>query len=97
MLSNGQTKSSEGYVSLPLNDLKLLTQAADVGHDVAIQNVQLKSMLTVKEKAIQSQKELIGKQSRQITSLKQALLYFAIVLILFGTALYYLYRKKKTT
>jgi len=64
---------------------------------MAIQNIQLKSMLTVKEKAIQSQKEVISKQKEQLSLFKKVCLYNVIVSLVLVSGLLYLSRKKKTT
>ena len=74
-------KSSNGFVNLPLSDLKTLTQAADVGEKLAVQNNQLKSLVAQKDNVIINQHQQIETFQLRVKKLESTRIYFCIIIL----------------
>jgi len=90
------TESKKEVVSIPLDDLKELTLAADVGENVQRQNIWLKAEITKQKEDILKRDKLISEQKVIINSLDikaKRLLVLAIVLVFIIVLIFYIDKK----
>lgn len=88
-------KSSNGFVNLPLSDLKTLTQAADVGEKLAVQNNQLKSLVAQKDNVIITQHQQIETLQLRVKKAESTRMYLYIIIFVFLAFITIMISRKK--
>lgn len=88
-------KSSNGFVNLPLSDLKTLTQAADVGGKLAVQNNQLKSLVAQKDNVIITQHQQIETLQQKVKKAESTRMYLYIIIFVFLAFITIMISRKK--